>query len=101
MGTIFAGNISDKYIIIAARRNKGIREPEQRLVLLAVTAVITSGGLVMYGKGVDMGLPWVCPVMGMGLMAFGFTGSSIIGEVSQQSSYQSFPAACLSLTLTC
>ena len=38
----------------------------------------------MYGKGIDMGLPWTCPVFGMGLMAFGFTGSSIIGEVSQQ-----------------
>jgi MFS family permease len=84
LGTMLAGNVSDWFIIVAARRNKGIREPEHRLILLAVTAIITSGGLVMYGKGVEVGLHWICPVFGMGLMAFGFTASSIIGEVQNQ-----------------
>lgn len=78
---MFAGNVSDWLIIVAARHNNGIREPEHRLILLALTAVITSGGLVMYGKGVEAGVHWICPVFGMGLMAFGFTASSIIGEV--------------------
>ncbi|GAB1194358.1 hypothetical protein APSETT444_003603 [Aspergillus pseudonomiae] len=80
LGTVFAGNVSDWFIIVVARRNNGIREPEHRLVLLVVTAVVTSGGLVMYGKGVEVGVHWICPVFGMGLMAFGFTASSIIGE---------------------
>ncbi|KAE8314346.1 MFS general substrate transporter [Aspergillus transmontanensis] len=88
LGTVFAGNVSDWFIIIAARRNNGIREPEQRLILLALTAVITSGGLVMYGKGVEVGLHWICPVFGMGLMAFGFTASSIIGETYILDSYR-------------
>ncbi|KAB8076084.1 MFS general substrate transporter [Aspergillus leporis] len=88
LGTMLAGNVSDWFIIVAARRNKGIREPEHRLILLAVTAIITSGGLVMYGKGVEVGLHWICPVFGMGLMAFGFTASSIIGETYILDSYR-------------
>lgn len=81
LGTIFAGNASDKFVLAVAKANHGIREPEHRLVLLAATAIVTSGGLVLYGMGVEVGLPWICPVLGMGLMAFGFTASSIIGEV--------------------
>ncbi|KAE8369719.1 major facilitator superfamily domain-containing protein [Aspergillus caelatus] len=88
LGTVFAGNVSDWFIIVAARRNNGIREPEHRLILLALTAVITSGGLVMYGKGVEAGVHWICPVFGMGLMAFGFTASSIIGETYILDSYR-------------
>ncbi|KAB8234173.1 major facilitator superfamily domain-containing protein [Aspergillus alliaceus] len=88
LGTLFAGNVSDWFIIVAARRNNGIREPEHRLILLALTAIITSGGLVMYGKGVEVGIHWTCPVFGMGLMAFGFTASSIIGETYILDSYR-------------
>ncbi|KAE8347025.1 hypothetical protein BDV24DRAFT_147148 [Aspergillus arachidicola] len=97
LGTVFAGNVSDWFIIIAARRNNGIREPEHRLILLALTAVITSGGLVMYGKGVEVGLHWICPVFGMGLMAFGFTASSIIGETYILDSYRAVAPASLVL----
>ncbi|OGM50715.1 hypothetical protein ABOM_000540 [Aspergillus bombycis] len=88
LGTVFAGNVSDWFIIVAARRNNGIREPEHRLILLVVTAVVTSGGLVLYGKGVEVGLHWICPVFGMGLMAFGFTASSIVGETYILDSYR-------------
>ncbi|OJJ29834.1 hypothetical protein ASPWEDRAFT_177572 [Aspergillus wentii DTO 134E9] len=88
LGTIFAGNVSDWFVLVVAKRNKGTREPEHRLSLLAATAIITSGGLVMYGKGVEVGLPWSCPVIGMGLMGFGFTASSIIGETYILDSYR-------------
>ncbi|KAF2489810.1 MFS general substrate transporter [Lophium mytilinum] len=97
LGTIFAGNISDWWVLGAARRNKGVREPEQRLSLLLVTAIITAGGLNMYGYGVWHGVHWTCPVFGMGLMAFGFTACSIIAETYVLDSYRAVAAEALVL----
>ncbi|KAF9895283.1 hypothetical protein FE257_000186 [Aspergillus nanangensis] len=101
LGTIFAGNMGDWFVIQQAKRNHGIREPETRLILLAATAILTSGGLVMYGKGVEAGVHWTCPVVGMGLMAFGFTGSSIIGETYVLDSYRAVATESLVLINVC
>ncbi|EGC41167.1 MFS transporter [Histoplasma capsulatum var. duboisii H88] len=74
---IWSGVIADKFAIYLARRNKGVREPEQRLWPLALTALITTGGLITWGVGAAYGVHWICLMFGMGMMAFGFmTGGS-------------------------
>ncbi|PLB41828.1 MFS general substrate transporter [Aspergillus candidus] len=97
LGTLYAGNLSDWFVVFVARRNRGIREPEHRLSLLLATAILTSAGLVLYGVGVDVGLPWPVPVVGMGMMGFGFTASSIIGETYVLDSYRAVAAESLVL----
>ena len=47
-GTITGGALSDRYVKWRARKNKGIFEPETRLVMLIPTFVIVPVGLLMY-----------------------------------------------------
>lgn len=51
----------------------------------------------MYGSGVQYGVQWVCPVFGIGLMAFGFTACSIIAETYVLDSYRAVAAESLVL----
>ncbi|KAK3898948.1 protein HOL1 [Staphylotrichum tortipilum] len=52
------------------RRNGGVREPEMRLLAVAVGVVAAPGGLVMFGCGVGGGAHWIVPVLGIGLLNF-------------------------------
>jgi hypothetical protein len=51
--------VSDWYILRRSRQNRGIMEPEFRLWLLIVPAILNSAGLLMYGLGAYNGLNWV------------------------------------------
>ncbi|KKZ64351.1 hypothetical protein EMCG_09667 [[Emmonsia] crescens] len=74
---LWSGVVADKFAIYLARRNKGVREPEQRLWPLALTAIITTGGLITWGVGAAYGIHWIGLMFGMGMLAFGFmTGGS-------------------------
>lgn len=74
---LWSGVVADKFAICLARRNKGVREPEQRLWPLALTAIIATGGLITWGVGAVYGIHWIGLMFGMGMLAFGFmTGGS-------------------------
>jgi MFS family permease len=70
-GMLWGGPLSDWYVLRCARRNKGIMEPESRLWLLIVPALLNSGGLLMYGLGAYRGLPWIISA-GVGTAFIGF-----------------------------
>lgn len=54
-------------------------EPESRIYSALVAGPIMCAGLVLYGVGASSGLPWIVPVVGMGLIG---AGIPIAGEVS-------------------
>ncbi|KAE9365729.1 MFS general substrate transporter [Stipitochalara longipes BDJ] len=70
-GMCWGGPLSDWYILHRSRQNKGIMEPEFRLWLLIVPAILNSAGLLMYGLGAYNGLHWIISA-GIGTAFIGF-----------------------------
>lgn len=49
LGALYGGYISDRSILYYARRNCGYYEPEMRLYILHLPAVLMAGGLILFG----------------------------------------------------
>lgn len=49
IGAIYGGVLGDWSILYFSRRNKGYFEPEMRLYILPIPAVLMTGGLIMFG----------------------------------------------------
>lgn len=64
-GCLWGGTVADKWALYLARRNNGIREPEQRLWPLAVAGVFSCAGLITWGVGADYGVHWIGLVFGL------------------------------------
>jgi hypothetical protein len=56
-----------------ARRNNGIREPEQRLWLFLMNLFIMPAGLILWGIGAAHGISWGGLVIGLGMVGFSLT----------------------------
>lgn len=57
----------------ARRRDDGMFEPESRLWLLVFPILITAGGCVLFGYGVEETLPWISLFFGFGMVSFALT----------------------------
>lgn len=78
LASLWSGYTADWLALQLARRNGGIREPEHRLWVLAVSGVISAAGLITWGVGAYHGVHWVGLVFGLGMLTFGVvTGGSI------------------------
>ncbi|KAJ9134539.1 MFS general substrate transporter [Coniochaeta hoffmannii] len=69
-GSIWAGIIADKITLWLARRNNGVREPEQRLWPLALTSVLSCVGLIVWGVGAQHHVHWAGLAIGLGILTF-------------------------------
>lgn len=67
---IWSGWVADKFSILYARRNKGIREPEERLWLLTMNTIVLPAGLILWGVGAAHHVHWFGLVVGFMLIAF-------------------------------
>ncbi|GKT49682.1 putative MFS-type transporter [Colletotrichum spaethianum] len=78
VASLWSGNAADWITLQLARRNNGIREPEHRLWVLAVSGIISAAGLITWGVGAYHNVHWVGLVFGLGMLTFGVvTGGSI------------------------
>ncbi|PHH84429.1 hypothetical protein CDD83_1958 [Cordyceps sp. RAO-2017] len=77
-GSLYGGWFVDWAIVRFARRNGGLFEPEMRLWLTPLPAILMSAGLVVYGVTVDRGMHFIYPSIGGALFAAGFGGISDI-----------------------
>ncbi|KAK2037950.1 MFS general substrate transporter [Colletotrichum somersetense] len=78
LASLWSGNAADWIALQLARRNNGIREPEQRLWVLPVSGIISAAGLITWGVGAYHNVHWVGLVFGLGMLTFGVvTGGSI------------------------
>ncbi|KAI5294917.1 hypothetical protein KEM52_002866 [Ascosphaera acerosa] len=78
LGTAVSGLMGDKFLIWMARRNHGIREPEQRLWLQVLSAPLIAAGLILWGVGAGRGIHWIGLVFGLVFMQFGVSISSSV-----------------------
>jgi hypothetical protein len=78
LAAVWCGPGADKFALLLARRNGGVREPEHRLWPLLVSGVVSAAGLILWGVGADRGIHWIGLVFGLGLMTFGtVTGGAV------------------------
>ncbi|RFU79265.1 major facilitator superfamily [Trichoderma arundinaceum] len=70
LGSLWSGVIADRLTLMLARRNKGIREPEQRLWPLALSAVLSCIGLIVWGVGAYHDIHWAGLAVGLGILTF-------------------------------
>ncbi|KAM6534565.1 hypothetical protein FALCPG4_004194 [Fusarium falciforme] len=87
-GSYFAGSFNDQLTMFLSRRNRGWREPEFRLWAFLPTAFIMPGGLILYGVGAAKGLPWIAPIIGMGLVGFGLSVAAALTVAYTVDCYQ-------------
>ncbi|KAK4898945.1 hypothetical protein LTR27_003676 [Elasticomyces elasticus] len=82
IGTVLGLLVSasnDWIILKLAKRNGGTFEPEMRLWLGLVGAIITPAGVLLFGLSMAKGMPWI--VLCIGTAMYGF-GSALNGAVS-------------------
>ncbi|KIW43301.1 uncharacterized protein PV06_04415 [Exophiala oligosperma] len=71
--------LNDWIILHLARRNNGLYEPEMRLYPAIPGALLTTGGIAMFGFGLCHNAPW--PVVAVGLAING-AGFMVCGDVA-------------------
>lgn len=69
IGCYFAGMMSDQMAIFMARRNRGIYEPEQRLWVAAIPAIVHPAGCLLYGVGAAHHIHWFGVVFGLAMIS--------------------------------
>lgn len=70
IGCIYAGIVSDYFVLWMARKNNGILEAEYRLYFSFATAFIGPAGLLMFGIGTERALSWQVIYVGLGFIGF-------------------------------
>lgn len=74
---MYSGWFADRFALFMARRNKGVREPEQRLWVLVPSGIISAAGLILWGAGAAHGIHWIGLMFGLVMFNFGIvTGAT-------------------------
>ncbi|KAF5702174.1 major facilitator superfamily transporter [Fusarium mundagurra] len=75
---LWVGKAADWIALWLARRNGGIREPEQRLWVLLLSGIISSAGLIIWGVGAYYHVHWIGLVFGLGMLTVGCVAGGAI-----------------------
>ncbi|KAM0434499.1 hypothetical protein ACHAPT_003595 [Fusarium lateritium] len=78
VGIPAGGHLGDLVADYFTRRNGGIREPEMRLPVIALSLITTPLALTLYGVGIHHKLHWIVPTIGLGLLNFSVTQASCV-----------------------
>lgn len=70
LGGLYSGPLTDWFMIRLAKRNNGVREPEQRLWGLSAYCIIIIGGLILWGVGAAHEIPWGGILVGGAMVSF-------------------------------
>jgi MFS family permease len=83
IGEIISGPLNDWMCLHLAKRNRGVYEPEFRLVLMSVVVVLGTVGFFGFGLTVHYVTNWSGPVVTYGLanMALAFAAPCVFGYV--------------------
>lgn len=76
LGWLWVGFLGDKSAIFFARRNQGIREPEQRLWILVLSGSIGVGGMFLWGLGAAHHVHFMGLMIGMAMVSFAIVSGS-------------------------
>ena len=77
-GCLVSGWLNDRVATFMARRNQGIKEPEARLWVAIVPAILHPAGCILFGVGGAHGIHWVGLCFGMGLITLAIVMGSTL-----------------------
>jgi MFS family permease len=97
IGALMIGPVTDWSILYLARRNKGIYEPEMRLWAMVPFVLFVPFGALLFGIGLDRGLPWPALAMGSAISQF---GTAPISTVALTYITDSYTDVCLPFSLS-
>lgn len=81
IGEVICGPLNDAICLFITRKNKGIYEPEFRLVLMIVVVILGTVGYFGFGLSVHYQTHWLGPVITYGIanMALAFASTCLFG----------------------
>ncbi|KAI8284272.1 hypothetical protein K4K56_010192 [Colletotrichum sp. SAR 10_98] len=91
IGNVYGGIFGDWIVVRLARKNRGIFEPEMRLYVLFVPALLMGVGVVIFGIPADRGMHWVYPSIGGALFAFGMSSMMDVSFTIVIDTYKATP----------
>lgn len=106
IGTYLCGPLSDRVATYYTKRNGGVREPEMRLPICLLAAVLVFVGALLTGLTYQYHTHWMGPVLGFGVLSAGAQMGATLSmsyaldshkQVCRRSDHNSF---CSSLILT-
>jgi len=83
LGEVISGPLNDWICVYLTKKNKGIYEPEFRLVLMVVVTILGTVGFFGFGATVHYQTHWSGPVLTFGLanMSLAFASTCVFGYV--------------------
>jgi hypothetical protein len=64
VGIVYGGYCNDLYVRYQRKKHDGKFQPEMRLPMLLLTALLGPGGLILFGVGTQYQAPWIVPLIG-------------------------------------
>ena len=77
IGLLAFGIISDKVLVILAKRNGGEKKPEYRLPVMLWGSLLLPVGLLGFGWGAERGVSWGVPMVGNVVAGVGIYSVSV------------------------
>jgi MFS family permease len=93
LGMWLGGSFSDRVADYFTKRNGGIREPEFRLPAMMIALITGPLSLIFYGVGIDNGVHWMMPTIGLGLVTFTIVQGTNVSFVYILDSYRPIAGA--------
>lgn len=88
IGCLYAGSMTDYFILWMARKRDGIVESEYRLFFSFFSGTIGCIGLFMFGFGIDKNLDWRVFYVGLGFISYMFSSSNNLAMLYVMDTYR-------------
>lgn len=88
IGCLYAGSMTDYFILWMARKRNGIVESEYRLYFAFLSGTIGAVGLLMFGLGIQNNLNWRVIYVGLGFIAYMFSSSNNLAMLYVMDTYR-------------
>lgn len=95
LGTVVAGKVSDVIVRFMSRRNRGVYEPEFRLIMAVPVAISTCIGLMGFGWSAAEKDRWIVPTAFFGVISFGCSLGSTTAITFAVDSYRQYAGEAL------
>ncbi|GMF01493.1 hypothetical protein B5S29_g1185 [[Candida] boidinii] len=95
LGSAIVGKVSDSITRYLVKNNKGVYEPEFRLITMIPVFFTVTIGLMGFGWSAKEHDLWIVPVIFFGIMAFGCSAASTTAITYAVDSYKMFAAESL------
>jgi MFS family permease len=95
IGCLYAGSLTDYFILWMARKNEGILESEHRLYFAFLSGSIGAIGLLMFGLGISRCLDWRVFYVGLGFISYMFSSSNNLAMLYVMDTYKDMILECL------